>query len=131
MVKKIHILLSCVTLLLFSACGGGSDEVVVVDGEYSVEATALTQFDINGGTCGDASGSMMLTGNVLEGSIFTTNGNNLQVEGTVSENGEVAGGFAQGGNIVATFTGTFSGNSGSGDWEDSFECVGTWVAERN
>jgi len=130
MVKKMHILLSCLALSLISACGGGSDEVVVVDGEYSVEATALTQFDINGGTCGDASGAMTLTDNILEGSILTTNGNNLQVEGTVSENGEVAGGFALGGNAVATFTGSFSGNSGSGDWEDNFECVGTWTAER-
>lgn len=152
MFKYTTLLFACVTLLLVSACSSSSndasdgdgandgasadaindtsDVAVVLNGEYSIEATASTRFDNTGGTCGDATGTMTITDNVMTGSVLTTNGNMLEVEGTVTENGEVVGGFAQGRIAVATFTGTISGTSGSGDWEDNFECVGTWTAEK-
>jgi len=108
----------------------GEPAVVELNGTYSIEAISEIEFDNDGGTCGDAMGEVTIADNAVRGNILSTNGLTLGVDGTLSETGIVTGGFAQGGNTVANFNGSFDGTSGSGEWQDNFGCEGTWTSVR-
>jgi len=136
MPSKTRILLTIAILPFLTACGSDNESPVNQDaadlnGEYNIVATSTTVFDVNGGTCGDATGTMTVTENEISGSVLSTNGVSLDIEGTISDDGNVVGGFAQGGNTIANFTGNISGTTGNGGWEDNFQCTGTWTAEQN
>jgi len=105
--------------------------VIDLNGDYGIQAISDTELDINGGTCGDAAGTMTVTGNNLTGSVLSTNGFSLDIVGTISDGGDIEGGFAEGGNTIASFTASITGTTGAGDWEDNFECTGTWTAIRS
>ena len=114
--------LSLVLCVALQACSSSDDDDefrLPLDGDYLIEATATTEFDSMGGTCGDAAGTMTLADNELTGTVLSTNGFSLDIQGSVTDSGEVTGGFAQGNNTVATFNGTFDLTSGSGDWEEA------------
>ena len=132
MTIRIHVSVALAMLTTLAACSSSDDDndITDLDGEYNIEAIALTELDVNGGPCGDASGSMTVMDGEMVGSVLTTNGNSLAIDGTIADNGNVEGGFALGTNAIASFSGSFSGNGGGGDWEDNFGCNGTWTAER-
>jgi hypothetical protein len=50
-----------------------------------------------------------------------------QVSGTVNNDGTIDLGLAIGSDNVANFSGTLSGNTGSGSWADIWGCYGTWT----
>jgi len=118
-------------LVHFTGCSIFGDTTERLSGDYTIKATASTQLDNKGRTCGEATGTMTVTNNSIGGSVLSSNGFTLQIDGTASDNGKVVGGFAQGSNTIATFSGSFSGTSGSGAWEDNFDCVGAWSAEKS
>jgi len=113
------------------SCGGGSSATQAtlnLDGTYDISAIATTDFSINGGTCGDATGLMTITNSQLGGSVLSTNGSVFGISGEVSSDGSVTGGFAQAGENAATFEGSFSEGISNGTWTDIFQCMGTWEA---
>jgi len=118
---------------LLTACGGasssGSPSIAdPLDGNYYLAATSLTETDINGGTCGDGSGTLNVIDETLGGNILTTNGELFDIVGTIDSSGRVTGGFAQSGQNAARFEGSISGSRGTGTWNDLYECSGTWEA---
>ncbi len=125
-------------ILALAACSSNDDsddavnadtaEFVLPAGAFTIEAIATTEFDSNGGTCGDATGEITITENALRGNVLSSNGFTLGVDGTLSDTGDVTGGFAQGSNTIASFSGQFTETSGSGIWTDNFDCTGTWTA---
>jgi len=112
------------------SCSSGNTEPISlnVDGTYDISAVATTELDVNGGTCGDASGALMIDNSEISGSVLSTNGHVFDLSGSVTSSGVVTGGFAQSGQSAASFEGAFSGDRASGTWSDVFECVGTWEA---
>jgi len=138
MLTKTRVLFAVATISLISACSSSDDDddiladvvagVIETDGEYSIEAIATTLLDSDGGTCGDATGTMTVSDNQISGSVTSTNGLLFNVNGSVSDDGDVIGGFAAGGQTLVNFSGTIEDASGSGDWQDNFDCVGTWTA---
>ena len=126
MSKKYQGITGCILIsTVLVACSSDSDDPDL-DGTYSISATALTDVDINGGTCGDGSGEMTVTEGVLGGSVLSTNGNLYDISGSVTSSGEITGGFAQSGQLVVDVVGTLDGSEGSGTWVDALECEGTW-----
>lgn len=124
-------------VLLLASCSSNDDSDDIADmalvkpsGDFTIEAIATTEIDVNGGTCGDAAGDITITDNALRGNVLSTNGFTLGVDGTLSDTSEVTGGFAQGSNTIASFSGQFTDTSGSGIWSDNFECTGTWTATK-
>ena len=105
--------------------------VADLNGDYTLTAPAVTEFDVNGGTCGDGSGTLTLTDGVISGSALSTNGLAFELNGNVADDGVVSGGFAFSGENVVMFVGAIVGTTGSGTWEDEFECMGTWEALLN
>ena len=121
--------IALLSLTILTACSSDSDsEPVDFSGNYSLSATALTEFDTNGGTCGDGSGNMTIADGMLTGSVLSTNGNLFDVTGTVTESGDITGGFGQSGQLVVNFSGALNATGGTGTWEDLLECSGTWDA---
>jgi len=118
------VFLSCLVV----ACGGSSDPVLpaYTDGDYDLTATATTDLDINGGTCGDGTGTMTLSEGVISGSALSTNGNTFDITGNIAADGTVEGGFAVSGELAVNFEGSVTGTEGSGTWKDLLECEGTW-----
>ncbi len=128
-----------------AACGSDDDDAADVTGEivpdaqvaadlngdYSLSAPATTEFDINGGTCGDGLGTLTLVDGVISGTAVSTNGLVFDLNGNVADDGVVSGGFALSGELVVTFVGSIDGTTGSGTWVDQFECMGTWEASLN
>ena len=124
------LILAATTLFLASCVSNGDTSKVNVNGQYNIQATSTTNLDINGDTCGDASGTMLINEYQISGSGRSSNGFSLDLQGSITRSGYITGGFARGGNIVTTFTGSFTEASGSGTWRDDFRCTGTWSAYR-
>lgn len=134
-IKIANVLLLSV---LLSACTGDDDPVVEppfvvtdLDGDYALSAPSTTEFDTNGGACGDGSGSLNIDNGTITGTATTDAGLSFDVSGTVDGMGQVNGGFALSTRIVVTFDGAFEGTRGSGNWVDEFECRGTLTATKN
>ena len=137
----------CIVLAGFlAACGSDDDDGAVVaadpvvevqqvasdlDGDFSLTAPATTDFAADGGACGDGSGTLILTDGVISGNALSTSGLVFDLNGEVDDDGIVTGGFALGGETVVVFEGAVVGTTGSGTWEDNFECMGTWEATLN
>ena len=101
--------------------GDGSGPVVDLqsandDGNYTVSVVSDTEFDRNGGVCGDGTGSLTITNGVIEGTAMSTNGVPYTIGGQLDDEGEVVGGaFAINGTGAASYTGMFENGAGSGD----------------
>ena len=114
------------------ACGGSGSSMVVMDvfleGDYTISAPSTTPFATDGGECGDAAGTLRLSDGVLSGTV-NTNATAFDVTGSVGADGVVTGGgFERDGQIAAEFEGQFEGDAGSGTWQNSIGCAGTWEA---
>lgn len=115
-----------------SACDSNDDGAdIVLDGDYSFTAPTTVRFDNTGAECGDGSGTLTVTNGVITGSAVSTSGVTFELSGDVTPAGEVTGGFAVSGENAASFEGSFNGATGSGTWEDRFQCLGTWDATKN
>ena len=100
-----------------------------LDGEYSLSVVATVDFASDGGTCSDATGNITLTDGVVSGTAITDdNGTVFDITGSVADDGALSGGFATSGQTIVTFEGSIDGATGSGDWVDEFDCMGTWEA---
>lgn len=113
---------------LFAASSMGNNEESLA-GNYTFEAKSVTGFDANGKSCGEAIGKLTIKDNTISGTVTSSQGFSLEVQGSTQSNGEATGSFAIAGNILATFTGTFSRAAGKGVWQDELECSGTWTAK--
>ncbi|MFS4446917.1 hypothetical protein [Maribacter sp. 2307UL18-2] len=125
--KKTAIKLSIfiVMSMLVTACSNDNDEVINVPfaGEWSGT--------FSGGDSGTWSITISNSGSV-SGEVFSANLQGfLDINGKVDTSGDfraTAGSAANG----ATYTGTFTENSGSGEWENSADQIsGTWEGNRN
>ena len=124
---------------LLVACGSDDDDdgqivaqvAADVDGDYSLTAPATTAFDTDGGQCSDGSGTLTLTDGVISGTVVTTGVLVFDLNGNVTDDGNVTGGFALSGENIVMFTGSIDDGTGSGSWEDNFGCLGTWEATLN
>ncbi len=126
--------LAVVSFLVGCSSGGSSSEPASTstefDGSYDTTVTPITQFDINGGACANASGVIKIINSEISGSVISGWGDTYIVSGNVQSNGDVSGGFAFSGQLVASFEGAISGNTGSGTWKDINECSGTWQSTK-
>ena len=137
MVLKSILVDTCVCLAVVSfivGCSSSSSSdpaspdpaLTEFDGTYNTTATSITQFDINGGACANSSGVTYIINSEISGSVISGWGDTYIVSGDVQSNGDVLGGFAFSGQLVASFEGAISGNTGSGTWKDINQCSGTW-----
>ena len=128
------ILLILLSSFLLVSCGSSDNPppntVATLDGTYNVAVISTTQFDNFGGACANASGALQISGSNITGSVVGPSGVPLTLSGTVDTNGQITGGFAVNSSGVATYTGSVSGNSGSGTWTDIYGCSGTWSITR-
>jgi len=101
------------------------------DGTWTATAISTTVYDYYGDRCGQATVTMIVSGNQITGFAFDTWGEYYTLSGTVTPEGAVTAGLGIG-NIdgLATFTGSLSGNSGSGTWQDNSGCHGTWTGSK-
>ena len=134
----IKVLLSLsLLIIILTGCSGTSSssfeptEPIDYDGTYNLSALSTTPLDINGDPCGDASGTIDVDDSKISGTIIDTWGITYDVNGDISSGGDVFGGFARAGSNVATFEGSFSGDTGSGTWVDVGQCEGEWEATKN
>lgn len=124
---------------LLAACGSDDDDdgqivaqvAADLDGDYTLTAPATTAFDTDGGECSDGSGTLTLTDGVISGTVVTTGVLVFDLNGNVTDDGNVTGGFALSGENIVMFTGSIDDGTGSGSWEDNFGCLGTWEATLN
>jgi len=124
---------------LLVACGSDDDDdgqivaqvAADLDGDYNLTAPATTAFGTDGGQCGDGSGTLTLTDGAISGTAVSTGGLVFDLNGNVTDDGNVTGGFALSGENVVMFTGLVADSVASGSWEDNFGCLGTWEATLN
>lgn len=121
-----------ISALILFGCGGSGSSSSVTDfnGNYNLAATSMTANDIYGGLCGNAAGTMTATDGRLSGTLIDTWGNMFGILGEIDSKGTVSGGLALSEGNVATFSGTISGNTGTGTWSDIYQCAGDWQATR-
>jgi hypothetical protein len=100
------------------------------DGTWTGTAISTT-YDYWGDLCGQATLTMIVNGDQLTGFALDTWDEYYTLSGTVTPEGAVTMGLGIGNmDCVATFIGSFSGNSGSGTWQDNYGCHGTWTATK-
>jgi uncharacterized protein YceK len=137
---KKNWLLLIILISVLSGCSSGSSSdsstatattTTDFDGSYDTTVTSTTLFDINGGTCVDAAGLLTISNGELSGNVIDDRGATYTISGNVQSNGDVLGGFAIAGSNAASFEGVISGNTGSGTWEDIYQCAGNWQATEN
>ena len=135
------ILLSGITALAFTACGGGGgssndsggggDTSIDYSGEYDITVIATTDYgDIS--ACRDGSGELSIDNQYnISGYMLSDWGDYWDVTGDITQSGSVDGGLADaGGGLVADFSGQLTATGGSGNWKDVANCAGTWQANK-
>jgi len=93
---------------------------------------AVSSISMSSGVrCGSADLNILIDDAQIKGSGVTSTRDVLIVSGAVASNGTFRNGsFAIGNTIYATFTGSASGSSASGNWRDNFDCYGTFSLQR-
>ncbi len=102
----------------------------VFDGVWTGTAISSTPTDAYGDICGSASLRFEVEDNILSGTANATTGERYTVGASITTTGAVNGGFAFDGEDFVSFSGRFSGNSASGNWQDVWGCRGTWEVSR-
>ncbi|MBC8427021.1 MAG: hypothetical protein ISR63_10260 [Desulfobacterales bacterium] len=101
------------------------------DGTWSGKATSTTPLDKYGNLCGYANLIMYINQGIITGTAVSYPwGHTYTISGIVASDGTMVWGMAVGGNNVASGTGLFSRTTGSGNWEDIYECSGPWNATK-
>jgi len=100
------------------------------DSQWIGEARHITAYGEAGVPCRDASIDFRISGGKIEGRAVSSTDTEYELNGIVSEEGEVIAGMAVGGNTVASFKGKLSKESGTGSWETLRKCSGTWHVRR-
>lgn len=99
------------------------------DGAWSVSLTSsISSYGVT--NCGTGSGSLTIDAGQISGSITDSHTNIYTVAASVAKDGTINNGayaYSSGTNAVI-FSGSFSGNSGSGQWADIYGCYGTYTA---
>ena len=102
------------------------------DGSYNFAATSTTPSNSFNLPCENATGVMGIENSILTVSITgDTSGGNASISGTVQPDGSLSSV-----DLASTFssfnvTGIISGISGSGTWNETFGCAGTWEMTKN
>ena len=102
------------------------------DGTWSGRATSSTPVDKYGEPCGYANLTMFINRGIVTGTAVSYPwGETFTLSGIVASDGSMAWGMAVG-NVdnVASGTGSLSRSTGSGSWQDVYECSGPWNATK-
>lgn len=125
--KKIAIKLSISIFMIMLVTACSNDDTDVMDVPFAGEWSGT----FSGGDSGTWSITIGNSGSVT-GEVFSNNlQGSLEVKGTVDTRGDfrATAGSAENG---ATYTGTFTENSGSGEWENTADQIsGIWEGSRN
>jgi len=97
------------------------------DGIWSGDAVPTTAFDNEGDPCTGAYVKVAAEDSQVFGIVEDADGDELDITGTVGAGGNFDAIVTDNGQTGATVTGTLSGNSGSGTWNDYYGCSGTWT----
>ena len=96
------------------------------NGSWVGQAITTTPFDDWGDPCSNASVSLTISNFQVTGTAVNAWGS-YQISGTANSDGTLFLGVAIGSETVANFSGTLSGNTGSGTWSEYWGCYGTWT----
>jgi hypothetical protein len=96
------------------------------DGTWKGRALITTAKDSYGDPCLPADVTMIVQNNQITGTALAADGSLYNLSGNVGSNGVVTAGIAVGGETVVNYTGTVSGTTGSGTWNEVYGCRGTW-----
>ena len=103
------------------------------EGTWSGRAESSIFEALSGVECGGATVSITITNNQINGLVITDGGLALFVEGSVSTTGGLLNSEVLdiNGDLFAIFTGSLSGDLGSGKWIDIYGCYGTFSISRD
>ncbi len=96
------------------------------DGSWIGTTRSTTATDNYGESCGSGSLSIVVTNNKITGTGIDWQGNHFDVTGSVESNGTLSARVLDSGYEVVTITGTVSGTTGSGSWNEYYGCEGNW-----
>ncbi len=102
------------------------------DGRWQVEGRSVAKLNDVEGNCkyALANGTIDIEGRSVTGSLMDSNGYAYELEGHVTDRGEISGAFTYEGYDAATYSGRISSADGRGDWQDVYGCPGTWRIAR-
>jgi len=93
----------------------------------SIHKYKITAIPTSTQECKGANGDMVIKDSSISGTIKTDWGDILTISGTYNKSsGDVAGGFAKNSKRLVEYSGIIENNIGTGTWEDSIGCKGTW-----
>ena len=97
------------------------------DGNYTVTAMGTNASDDDGEPCEPfLSGNVTIMNKVINGQVEAEN-LSFEISGMIDDNNQITAGLAIGDDNLVQYNGTFTDNMASGNYSDSFGCVGTWV----
>jgi hypothetical protein len=128
-----------VSILLFTACGGGSSSSKsspmattpmdrAVGGDIPFQRYTLTNTpDQTLPMCNVAKGFLIINNNMVSGTMIS-GPKSYAIFGTyIPETGNISGGFPKN-QPISNYVGVINQKEGKGTWSDDFGCHGTWEA---
>jgi hypothetical protein len=100
------------------------------EGPWNGAAKSTNYYGLEGFKCRDGSFVFQINGSELNGAVTDAYGYKYTAKGSVDNEGRIKAGVVATEKNFVTYTGTLSGEQGSGTWQDRFQCYGTWTATR-
>ena len=128
------VMVSVALILLLNACETTAElpDVEANQEIWTGKFASTTNFGSNGVDCGNGTVWVAIEGSRAHAKAF----NRLykleyDVTANITDNGVIEGGFAVSSRSVATLWGTLSDDAYSGEFEDSYDCKGTWTITKD
>ena len=104
---------------------------VSYEGTWRGLAKSDTPYDKYGDSCGSADMTLIVADQEISGTATDSWNEVYSLKGSIDSNGRFSGGMAYGSyGTVATFKGVISDNTGTGTWQDNYDCSGTFSVYR-